>query len=295
MWTSLKSKEDSSINFHYVEEDGLIETRFVQRSDDYFIVYLSSHNGCNQSCRFCHLTATGQTSFSSVTPYIYRMQASKIISQRVLSASKASVVHFNFMARGEPLLNPYLVKDPWLVYDVLKSEVKLSGVGRPPLHSKFLISTILPKAFPAFKQKLSDVLSDPESYLYYSLYSVNPAFRKKWLPKAMEPSQALDLIAEYQETTKKQITLHWAFIENHNDSVEDLHQTLGAVVSRGIDAKFNLVRYNPYSEKQGKEANDTRISELFDVVNEYFPQSPNKIVSRVGFDVKASCGMFLEK
>lgn len=290
MWTKLQSKEDSSINFYSEDSEGLIESRFVQRSLEYFIVYLSSHNGCNQTCRFCHLTATGQTTFSPVTPHLYWLQAKEVLNNLPKEALQAKTVHFNFMARGEPLANPYLVKEPSVIFDTLKEEGQRAGFT----DCRYLVSTIFPELFSAFRQPLSKVLEDPQSSLYYSLYSVDPTFRKKWLPRAMDPFKALDEIAQYQQLTGKQITLHWAFIEGENDSVEDLHKTMQAVTARGLDAKFNLVRYNPYSSKQGKEVSETTLQELFSVIEHYLPNASNKIVSRVGFDVKASCGMFIE-
>jgi adenine C2-methylase RlmN of 23S rRNA A2503 and tRNA A37 len=57
----LTSKIDHSAN---IPTKGLtIETRFVQRRPEYFIVYVSTHTGCVMKCKFCWLTQTGQTSF----------------------------------------------------------------------------------------------------------------------------------------------------------------------------------------------------------------------------------------
>ena len=77
----LRSKEDLSVNFVWpLEGTDAIEARFVRRTDDYFIVYLSSHTGCNQACRFCHLTATKQVSMQDVTLDDFLVQADAVLA-----------------------------------------------------------------------------------------------------------------------------------------------------------------------------------------------------------------------
>ncbi len=72
----LHSYEDKSVNFVF---DNMLEARFVRRVEDYFIVYLSSHDGCNKACRFCHLTQTKQTSFNETTLEEYLIQAKTVL------------------------------------------------------------------------------------------------------------------------------------------------------------------------------------------------------------------------
>ena len=72
----LPSELDSSVNFIF---DNMMEARYVQRVPDYFICYLSSHDGCNKACRFCHLTQTGQTSFNEAGVAQYVEQAKHVL------------------------------------------------------------------------------------------------------------------------------------------------------------------------------------------------------------------------
>lgn len=278
----MESAEDASVNFIENTKNGFIESRFVQRNPEYFIVYLSSQSGCRQACRFCHLTATGQTSEENVTPDGYIKQAERVLLHASIKAQKANKVHYNFMARGEPLVNPFFIANSNEIFDRL-------GLLRPDLENRFLVSTIMPETF---QDNLKTVFKDQRSTIYYSLYSMKPEFRRRWLPRAMDPNIALDMLADYQAETGHRIALHWAFIEGQNDSEEDVDLILDAVRRRGIKAKFNLVRYNPFGIRQGVEPQEDKIKILFDRMNkEMF--YPSRIVPRVGFDVKASCGMFV--
>lgn len=291
-WQTLKSHEDASVNFvKKLPDDGFWEARFVQRVPHYFITYLSSHSGCNKSCRFCHLTATKQTMMTAATLEDYVEQAMQVLSYYKNSgkyhADKTEqIVNFNFMARGEPLANPVILKNSKELFDILDN--KAAELGLKP---QFMISSIIPEDFDG---KLEDIFTDERATFYYSLYSTQEKFRKRWLPKAMDCYKALDLIAEFQKKTGRQIVFHWAFIEGQNDNIEELHKMMKEVESRGIDARFNLVRYNPHSDRYGVEPKEEHITKLFDIVTSYLPESNSRIVPRVGRDVKASCGMFID-
>lgn len=290
MWNMLKSNEDASVNFIKDASDGGIwESRFVQRVPEYFIIYLSSHSGCNKACRFCHLTATKQKMMLPATINDYLEQADQGLNYYSGQDKEQteSIVNFNFMARGEPLANLVIKNNSSLLFSHLGDKAEKFN-----LRSQFMVSSIIPADF---SKKLEDVLKDERSTLYYSLYSVDDKFRKRWLPKAMDCYRALDMIANYQVKTNRPIVLHWAFIEGENDNIEMLHKTMEAVTSRGITARFNQVRYNPFSERFGNEPQDIKLEKLFKVVQQHLPESENKVVSRVGHDVKASCGMFVTK
>lgn len=287
----LTSCEDASVNHVASTQDGgFWESRYVQRVPDYWICYLSSHTGCNKSCRFCHLTATGQTTMTPATLDDYINQARAVFSthdaRRAKGMPLADRVNFNFMARGEPLANPTLVNQASELYAALESEASARGLA-----SHFNISSILPLDFTG---SLSASLAHPNAKIYYSLYSLSPKFRKRWLPKAMDPEKALSILAEHQAESGKEVVLHWAFIEGENDADTDVEAVLEAVQRHGLKARYNLVRYNPHDARHGVEPNGERIKALFDKVSKGLGNPASRIVPRVGFDVKASCGMFVE-
>lgn len=287
----LPSEHDQSVNFWRPTDDGgMEESRLVRRVGEKLICYLSSHSGCSYSCRFCHLTATRQTMMTPVTLDGYCEQAEVVMreyDQKLQRGEEASTfMHYNFMARGEALANPTILFSSDRLFDRLSEISKKRG-----LSCKYLVSSIIPSDF---EGDLSKILYHPSSLLYYSLYSMDPAFRKRWLPKAMDPDKALDLIAEYQSKTNQPIALHWAFIAGQNDSDEQIDKILNAVSQRNIKAKFNLVRYNPHDQRHGNESGEETIQSLFEKISSSLSLPGSRIVSRVGFDVKASCGMFLE-
>lgn len=282
----LKSNEDDSVNF--VESGtypGSIESRYVRRAPDYFIIYLSSQTGCNKACRFCHLTQTGQTDFTQLGVESFLRQADEVFAYADTQPA-AKIVHFDFMARGEALANPTMLD----FGDDVLAKLADRALARNLL-PRYKVSTIMPLEMK--DRELSDVFRRYTPDIHYSLYSVNPAFRKRWMPKAMEPKDALWKLHVWQRRTSKIVKLHWAYIEGENDSVEDTEQLAQAVRDFGLRCDINIVRYNSYSDGQGKEPPLDVIMRNADLLSTRLPEARVKIVARVGFDVKASCGMFV--
>jgi len=220
----------------------------------------------------------------------YLAQADQVLAtyrkRRLEGLEAASRLHFNFMARGEALSNPHFVEHSSALFAALGNKAEELS-----LPAKFLVSTIFPRDF---RGDLETVLADDRATPYYSLYSVNPRFRKRWLPKSVAPQEALERLAAFQRATDRRVVLHWAFIEGENDSVADVEATLDAVEASGLKAKFNLVRYNPHDHRQGQESAEDVLQDRFDRISQRLGQPGSRIVPRVGFDVKASCGMFIE-
>lgn len=281
-----KSTQDASVNWDRPADVGRLEARFVRRCPDYFVVYLSAQTGCAQGCRMCHLTATGQTHLRDATFNELFEQARTVLDYYHRETEPARAVHFNFMARGEPLANRVLVDDA----DALLCELSSMACSLD-LRPRHLISTIYPRELG--ERALEDIFVTHHPDLHYSIYSMSDRFRRRWLPKALPAATALDRLAAWQRSTNKIVTLHHAYIAGENDAEEDVHAICDALEERRLMAHVNIVRYNsPDPTRHGVEPTEDIIARNADIYRSRLPSARVSVIARVGYDVAASCGMF---
>ena len=294
----LVSKLDHSVNWVLPHAGAAIETRFVYKPPRANIIaYVSSHNGCKMGCQFCHLTAQKKTSFTAVDAAGYTEQVLHVLRHwRGSSANQAHIsrVNVNFMALGEPLANRSVV----LQWPELHTRLT-HAAGLFSLEMKPNISTIMPHTMAT--RSLAEVFQGKPTHLYYSLYSLEDAFRKRWLPRALPWRQSLDKLQAWQRSCldwseHSSIIFHWCLIAGHNDSAEAIGRLCEELRSRRFHgAKFNLVRFNPHASLSETEPSQDRLEQCFRQVNAALGNHPRSyIVPRVGQDVYASCGMFEE-
>lgn len=288
----LRSTLDRSVNFVTPHGPGqMLEARYVRRTQEELIVYLSSQTACAMRCRFCHLTTTGQVNARDATNDEIVEQAMTVLDEykrREDNDGRARVVNFNFMARGEPLD----VRRNWPhLFDMLSTEAQFHGI---PL-SRFKISTIMPIGLPDGDRGLAHLFAPHAPDIYYSLYSTRREFLERWMPHAMDPTLALEMLVDWQRFSHKIPRIHLALIHTGrdgdpthcNDSARDLNDLAMAVNSSGLRADFNLVRYNPPDDR----TSEGNISLADGILRSY--GFPVQVVERVGEDVFASCGMFV--
>lgn len=287
MW----SKDDHSINV--VFPDGR-EARYVRRKPGYYAVYVSSQLGCAKSCRMCHLTQTGQTNDTDVD-HDGIMEQIQVLDKYVKKnidkiGGPAPLVHLNFMARGEPFSNKHITSRMPELLERISAYYKEHSQ-----EVRFNFSTIMPEeaTIVTFKEWFKGT-ENFDVHVYYSMYSLNPKFRKRWLPKAINPIAAMTLLRLAQLGHGIKVALHWALIKDENDGVSDPLDLMKINEVIGLEYKFNLVRYNPYSKDQGEEAWGGVRDKYFTYMEQIAPIKRSKIINRVGFDVKASCGMFID-
>ena len=279
------SRQDASVNWDRAADVGRLEARYVRRCPDYFVVYLSVQTGCAQACRMCHLTATGQTRLRDATFAELIEQAQTVLDYYQLQAP-ARTVHFDFMARGEPLASRVLITDA----DRLLGELARMATALR-LRPRHLVSTIYPREMG--DRPLEDVFVTHHPDIHYSIYSMSERFRRRWLPKALPAAAALDRLAAWQRSTHKIITLHHAYIAGENDAEGDVHAICDALESRRLTADVNIVRYNsPDPACYGVEPPEEVIEHNAAIYRDRLPNARVSVIARVGYDVAASCGMF---
>lgn len=287
-WSEHASQIDQSVNWTRPTADGgMLECRYVRRNDDYFIAYISSHSGCRHACRFCHLTQTGQTMFTEASAWDISNQYMKVLGHYDRQGRPAGRVNINFMARGEPLSNRELLGHFDHLHALMGREAE-----RRSMDYRLNLSTIFPHD--AADLDLNKVVGTKKAALYWSLYSLDPKFRKRWLPRALAPELTTEKLRAWQGESGGKVVVHWALIAGENDQDEEFDRIAEFLRKEGIDARLNLVRYNPYNEKSGSEADETRYAAALERIGGKLSMPGSKVVSRVGFDVKASCGMFME-
>lgn len=283
----LDSDLDESVNFLAdAPGGGLIEARYVRRCEHYAICYVSSQSECAMRCRFCFLTQAGENQLVENVDLEGYLAQLEVVLGHYRTQPAAEVLHVNFMARGEALENPTVLEEGDALLGAIYARARADG-----LVPRAKISTIMPPAMA--DRELIDVFPLTQPDIYYSLYSADPAFRARWLPKALPVAQALGKLARWQRLTRKIPVIHWALIAGENDSPADIAAICDAVREAGLRPDVNLVRYNPFAPNLGAEPAEDVIRECARALSAGLPGAEVKVVSRIGFDVKASCGMFV--
>lgn len=234
----------------------------------------------------CHLTKSGQTTPRNASKSEMVRQARSCFKHYYQSVSdgkpRAKIVHFNFMARGEPLVNPEVNEE--LMQDLSKIDESI--------YPRFMISTIMPKTMDKYPSLIDRFrLVHPE--MCYSLYSVSEMFRAKWLPAALPCGEALNRLVEWQQYTNKLVKIHYALIKDENDSDRDARKIADVIASSGLRVNINLVQYNPFDMNSEAPGND-RYERVRSILELELPDSRIRVIPKVGYDVKASCGMFVQ-
>lgn len=293
----LNSVEDNSVNWVIPAPNGLFfEARLVERGEGHYILYVSSQSGCAQKCKFCHLTQTGQfVGIVDADENDFEKQVTLVLGGLLEDKheSRLKRLSVSFMARGEPLDRPNFIEDFLnLKQNIVPNLLKQVRLELIPV--KYKISTIFPVTRAKyFDSILKSLVEHDDTLLYWSLYSLDYDFRRRWLPNASDPYLLAPMLSSFFAETGR-LRIHSAWIEGQNDREE---HTIKLAKFLGDDfpfIRFNHVAYNPYYRQavgMGKESTPEIIARNNKILEEHDIEV--KSIVRVGMDVKASCGMFV--
>jgi adenine C2-methylase RlmN of 23S rRNA A2503 and tRNA A37 len=278
------------------------------------------------ACGQCHLTATQQTQMKPATAKDYGAQFRAVLNELATHPNRNAFVpalkrmNIEFMARGEPLANPNIVKRWPEVHDAMAGSAVAAVADAPfawfpsnPTNGsslKYHISTIMPDSFR--DQSLVDSFVTGNRVplwavptLYYSAWSIRSQFKERWMPRTMPTKLALAKLSAYQSAiatltgnaafAASKVIVHGAFVNGENDSTEEVLELLNTMKAVGLTARFNVIRYNPPSVgpfAPYAESTEERRVRLVQLITAHNPGGV-KCIDRVGRDVFASCGTFI--
>ena len=225
---STKSK-DGSVKLLFKLDSGEVIESVIIPEGQRVTACVSSQVGCAVDCSFC---ATGQQGFSrnlSLGEMVGQMWAINFLSH------VGNVTNVVLMGMGEPLLNYRNVKEFLKLmltdqaYGLSRRKVTVSTSGIVPFIDKLRV--------------------DCPVSLAISLHAGNNELRDQLVPinKKYPLEQLMNACRNYQESApRKFITFEVVLLDGVNDSIKDAFAISELMSDYGINAKFNLIPYNPF-------------------------------------------------
>lgn len=304
--TSVKVVNSCS-NFR--DADGHVHTEMVDRNK--YGVFISSSLGCYMACPFCHLTIKDSQ---------YRKLQTAQVVANVKEAIEAEVlrkpeirqrfVKLCWMGMGDAISQPDMVHDATLeLMDWIMANGYAKGLDCVDL------STVLPpvkdgwaERFVALDKALDKYPLNPENEkieqaelstrdhytgrsrfrMFYSVHSAIQATREKMVPKAMPLADAIPKLLEFASLGPN-LMLHQLFVEDLNDSPEEVDALLGFLKTYFPTQELRILRYNFCDRSPYREWD--QVSEAISRIADQHPAL--KVQISAGKEVSAACGQFL--
>lgn len=270
----IHSKLDKTIKYVFQLWDGLIsEVSYIDKDDGKDIICVSTHTACKLACKFCHMTDhIGKISMRYISANEITEQVDYIRNDLNL---KGKILLISYMGCGEPLLNTELVGS------MLRIKNKV--------HSRFGLATLIPywgwdKFFDLTKQVQ---LYQLPLKIHLSLHFIDDVTRKEWMPSALEFGASIAALEFYKNITGNPVEIHYALIDEVNDSYMTAVNLSNLLHGRDIPVK--LLKYNE-RPMAGCKASD-KVKMFMNILLEQGIQT--EYYEPPGGDLGASCGAFL--
>ena len=284
----IKSKMDRTIKFVFKHNGQEVEFSYIDNYTDKDIICVPCQTMCNMSCDFCYLTKhVGGIKSKNIESSSIFLAIKHIWQNLGLSKNKRPLL-ISFMGSGEPMDN---------IIEVIDT-MKL--VREFYTHSKFAISTIMPKKsknMESFNYLVQQALIHPELKikLHLSLHYTEDDIREVHMPSASRISESVNCLRVYGEATCNEIEVHYILSTDtfQDDNAElQLSYKLGQILA--TVKKHVTVKFMAYSDEQN---NSKRvIDSCAEIIVMYMKnQGFNKVeyYKPPGNDIGSGCGQFI--
>ncbi|MGH7442100.1 MAG: 23S rRNA (adenine(2503)-C(2))-methyltransferase RlmN, partial [bacterium] len=222
-----RSQRDGTAKYLFRCGDGqLVESVFLPH-EGRNTACLSTQVGCAMGCTFC---ATGDSGFGR------NLAPGEIVAQiQGMEADQGAEIHnLVLMGMGEPLHNWDNVREA--MSTLLDSAGRHWGPRHITLSTCGVVSGIDALRESGLKLRLAISLHSADDDLRASIMPINRRYPLKQLMRA---------VRDYQVATELQVTFEYTLFKGLNDSPDQAHAV--ADLLKGLDAKLNLIPYNPVS------------------------------------------------
>ncbi len=252
--------------------------------EDRGAVCISTQVGCAMGCRFCHtgsqkltrnLTAGEIVGQFMVARDVYNEWPTKTDENRMLS-------NIVVMGMGEPLQN---------VENVIKAmNIITDGEGIAVSRRRITLSTS------GIAPKIVEVAEATGVRLAISLHAPTDEIRSQIMPinKKYPLAEVMKACQDYQSKDgSRYITFEYLMLNGVNDSIENANQLINLMKKYQINAKFNLIAFNPWPGCGFEPSSNNRIHAFAKVLNHAGYAAP--IRTPRGQDILAACGQLKSK
>jgi 23S rRNA (adenine2503-C2)-methyltransferase len=248
------------------DKDKPIETAVIT-DEDRITVCVSSQSGCRYGCKFC---ATGKIGFNG------NLSAGEILWQLMAIDEINDFTNIVFMGMGEPLDNA----NP--VFKAINLLTDPTGWALSP--HRITLSTI------GIPNKLTQCIENTKVNIAWSLHSPFDEQRLELMPvQNIYPLQTIiDIFREYNSyfSNHRKLTIEYLMLKDTN--ISPLHANELAKIALQINARVNLIPYNPHPYSEYKTPSTQQMLQFQQLLKS------KKVLATIrkskGNEIQAACG-----
>ena len=258
-----------------------IETVYIPE-EDRGAVCISTQVGCAMGCKFCHTGSQKLTRNLTAGEIVGQfMVARDVYKEWNLKEQARMLSNIVVMGMGEPFQN----------YENLVRAVKIISDGEGIALSKRRITVSTSGIVP----RIVDFATEVGTKLAISLHAPNDELRSQIMPinKKYPLSELIKACRQYQENNGGYITFEYLMLNNFNDGYAQAAELVRLMKSNKINAKFNLIGFNPWPGCDFAPSSNNRIHAFSEELQKHGFAAP--IRTARGQDILAACGQLKSK